>query len=141
MRYDVQKLREAVKTAIANERGELEARHTQRVTNYTELKDRWLAKHSETWRQFGVLIGRRIRAGKPITQKDIPTDRNGYGRYATFDETEPGKFVGGPSSDLQIISAALQLITDETVTPNELAKLGVRASELRTVFSLARSDA
>ncbi|MBB1153971.1 hypothetical protein [Amycolatopsis dendrobii] len=141
MRYDVQKLREAVKTAIANERAELETRHAQRITNYTELSNQWFDKHAEAWRQFGTLIGRRIRAGKPITPKDIPVDRKGYGRFATFDETEPGKFVGGPSSDLRIMSAALDLITDDTVSPSELAKLGVRASELRTVLLLARTDA
>ncbi|WP_409186688.1 hypothetical protein F9C11_21605 [Amycolatopsis sp. VS8301801F10] len=139
MRYDVQKLREATDKAIAAERVVAQKYYDEAVARYNNDLANWVTKYSEQWAQAARLISRKVRAGKPITRDDVPTSE--YGHRTTFDARHPGDCPKGVSADLQIIRSALELITDETVTPTELAKLGVRASELRTVFSLARSDA
>ncbi|SFO60436.1 hypothetical protein [Amycolatopsis rubida] len=139
MRYDVQKLREATEKAIAAERALAEERHAERVAQYQERAAEWTEKHAEQWRAAATAVGRRIRAGKPVRRADLP--RGNYDRIAVFGETPPGKFEHSTSRDLTVLTSALALVTDDTVSPAELGRLGVRAPELRTVLELARSDA
>lgn len=135
MRYDVQKLREATEKAIAAERAVAQKYHDTAVARYNSDLAKWEKTFAEPWAQAARLISRKLRAGKPVTFQDIPGDE--YGRRATFDARHPGDCPKGMSDDLRIVRSALELLTDDTVTHTELAKLGVRASELRTVFRLA----
>lgn len=132
MRYYVAKLREAADQALAAERAQVQKDHEKSVAQYDQKLTDWASHYAEKWAQAARVIGRKARAGKPITREDMPRDE--YGRRATFDSLRPGECPKGMSTDLRIVRAALDLITDETVSPTELAKLGVRASELRTVF-------
>lgn len=140
MQYDVAKLKAAVRAATQAHRAERLAEHTAAA----EENERELAEHAEiygeAWAKAATVIRAKVRKGRPVLKSDLPTDRyRGWG-IAAYDGRAMKPFAYSPPSAFQVVAAALDILTDEMITPYELSKLGVTPARLHDVLAYVPTD-
>jgi hypothetical protein len=139
VQYDVAKLKAAVRAATTAHRAERLAEYTAAAEEY----ERELAEHAETygeaWAKAATVIRAKVRKGRPVLKSDLPTDHRGWS-IAAYDGRAVKPFAYSPPSAFQVVAAALDIITDETVAPYELSKLGVTPTRLHDVLAYVPTD-
>lgn len=140
MKFQTSKLREAVALAARQTQDHYRRRDAANAEAYERELAEWTEKYAGQWAQACTRIRARLRKGEPIRSRDLPT----MGRYdgvAIFGHTPPKpRGAYEMPTHLRVIANAIEMIEDEYVTDTQLARLGVRAGQLRHLFELMPKD-
>lgn len=142
MRFKTERLRVAVESAIVEHEMQHNRANNQRRQKRADDEAAWVATYNVKWEHALGKIRTAIRAGRPITIKDLATRNDHYHdsvavfAYSNRDADETYVV----PSDLMVMRNALRLVEDDEVTTTSLRTLGVSSGMLRTVCDLARED-
>lgn len=142
MKVDVAALRAAAQKAIDADRARFETRKAEAAAKDAKERADWIECWGDQWREAAKVIGRKARAGQPITRDDLPGDR--YHTLPTWSPRGQGRsefneYLDSP--DLTALLAVLATIADDTVTSTGLRTLGIREAALRAcVVHMAKSS-
>jgi hypothetical protein len=138
MQYKISALHDAVQRALAVDRAQQEQNYQTKLGNYETALAEWIERHNARWANASKVIAAACRKNQPIVPDMIPGVKSGYSRAPdTFDVKHPGEFEYKPSVELTTVANALPLIPGETVSPRDLAAMGVNGHVLRYVLGLA----
>jgi hypothetical protein len=134
MEFRVKELRRAALDSIASLRRKHEQDQKKKLQDWSDAKHAWMLEHGQEWAAACFQIRRRLRAGHPVTREDLPS-RNHWsgGQIQLFQISEPKESEFQEPTALREIVAVLDLITDETVTTNALAEVGIPRGIMRQV--------
>jgi hypothetical protein len=142
MRFKTERLRVAVESAITQHEIEHNRANNSRRRQRADAEQQWVETYNAKWEQAIPRIRAAIRAGRPITVKEVATRNDHYrDTVALFaDNNRSGDEPHVIPHDLMVMRNALRLVEDDEVTTTSLRTLGVSSTMLRTVCDLARED-
>lgn len=129
---------EKVKAEIERRQQVAAEKTTQAKIDYDYDRRAYIESTADAWNMFANLVKRRVRAGTPVTDRDVPTmlgggRQNGWsqtgGRLRTWSEKPPRD----ETADVGALSTLLTLLeanqTDKVSTA-ELERMGFRMRDL-----------
>lgn len=140
MKFDVAALRTAAETAQKAHREQWETKRDEAAAKDRADQGKWVDEYGDQWREAAKVIGRKARAGQPITVDDLPCDR--YHHPATWSppraSSQYQEYAAWP--EIAALLSVLPTIADETVTSAGLRELGIGSATLRAcVVHMAKS--
>ena len=138
MKFTKQVLIERVKDEIKRREADAAEFNMHAEHEYARSLTDYLASTKDAWNDFANTIKRRVRAGLPVTAKDVPPllagDRQGWagprGAWVlVWGDKGPVQHTADTVA-LNTLLALLQSTTTEEVTTTELERMGFKMSRL-----------
>lgn len=135
MIFDRTVLIERIKAEIERRQAEASERTKESAAEYEQGLAAYLDSSAAAWNDFANTIKRRLRAGAPVTSKDIPAALGGKNIYRTGGYLRTWN-EGGPlvhAADVTALTTLLHLLessTSSAVSTAELERMGFKMAQL-----------
>jgi hypothetical protein len=135
MKISTAKLKELVEKALEDDKRQWEQEELDFEARKAKSREDWIQTWGEKWVIAADEIYRKVAAGEPIVESDLPKDRDGYSRIATYAEPRTnsrherdyvlGKAEYKQPQDLVRFLAFLEVVEDDTISTSALRDHGL----------------